>query len=921
MIDILFLFCFYLNSQTQLITKDFDWKVKKTQHFDIYHYSGSEKWLDYVERIVEDAYLKGKKEYNPRLDKTIPFFFYTASKYFQQNTISETGEGTGGFTEPYKDRFVVYSDGSKRWLRYVIFHEFGHEIQFSVLVDGWWESPMILKTVFYPLWMLEGLSEDMTDEWDKAMEDMYVRDYFVDGKLPPLVKLHGFAHLKPHQITLGYKTGAKAIKFLKQEYGYDKAGLFLYYFRDSYDINTVLKKLIGSDIETFNRKFTEHLAFYFSSQIKENNMTEASNYGTQLTVDGDDIPVFNTSPLPLGKGKIAYISTYRGYPSIVLDDGKKRKIIDRGTSGLDWIVYSNFTLPKRYLFKSSDSRYIVFSGRKDHKDYICIYDSENDLLRKVEIKDVDEISQVSFSPDDKKIVFAAMKDSFYDIYEADFNKLKNSTVFTIGEAIKITDDNDYESSAQYISNDKIAFICEEEKDNKISNSICISEHGEKKKIFDLVDVSDFYYDRSKNIFYIISPDNGNYELYSYIPSDGSFYRHTSVVGGIFTPYSDNDGIYVSYFRHGSMHIFRFDEDKIDYKPVKKNYSLSDSFYSSFLLTETQKQVQKYKTKFSTDLFFPAFLYSSPGGFFIFNYLMFSDFISRHSFSIYSNINSASSSVDLRLNYLYNRYRTKFFTSLTVDNYTQDIEKPGYKKRFLYLSSGFIYPVDRNSQIYLILNTENDEKKYIYPYSYIYYNYRNKERGGSVIFSRDMIDGVYLTAVDGYALSVSLSSYGSIFGGNRYYNLFSSQYIKYIPISRKSTVANRVFAGISSGRDYPYYSYSGVGGVRGLMSSLAKSKNIALYNFELRLPVFYTDYYMYYIFPDFYFKSFYIKLFSDNSYRWGNYGIKDRFYSSWGFGFDVYTFILQTYRMVLSVDFSKNLNNGSDIVYFYIGPVF
>ncbi len=409
MTEIFLFISFFLNAQTQLITRDFDWKISKTENFDIYHYSGAEGWLGYLKKILQQAYDKGKKEYNPQLDKRIPFFFFTAPKYFQQNSINDVGEGTGGFTEPYKDRFVVYSDGSKRWLRYVIYHEFGHEIQFSVLIDGWWETPKILKTFVYPLWMLEGLSENMTDDWDIAMEDMYVRDYFLDGRLPPLEKLFGFSHLKPHQITLAYKTGAKAIRFLKEEYGYDKPGLMLYYWQQSYDINTVLKKLIGSDLNQFNEKFKDYLALRFYTQMREKNMIEALYYGDRLTDDIDDIPVFNTSPVILKDGSLAYISTIKGYPSVIIENrnNKSKIILDRDKTSLDWIMYSNFSFPKRYLSSSADGVYIVFSGRKSHRDYICIYNTLTGKFKKTEIRNIDDIAQINFSTDGKKNCFCS----------------------------------------------------------------------------------------------------------------------------------------------------------------------------------------------------------------------------------------------------------------------------------------------------------------------------------------------------------------------------------------------------------------------------------------------------------------------------------------------------------------------------------
>ncbi|MCX7641387.1 MAG: hypothetical protein N2Z20_01985, partial [Elusimicrobiales bacterium] len=735
-----------LFSQTQLITRDYNWKIYSTRHFDIYHTTESTRWLGYLEKYLENAYEKGKREYNPNLSKRIPFFFYSASKYFQQNTIIEVGEGTGGFTEPYKDRFVVYSDGSKRWLKYVIYHEFGHEIQFSILVDGWWESPKILKTIFYPMWMMEGLSENMTDDWDIALEDMYVRDYFLDGKLPSLDKLFGFGHLKPHQVTLGYKTGAKAIRFLKEEYGYDKPGLMLYLWRDSYDINTVLQKLIGIDIYKFDSKFKEYLSIRYLKQIEELNLNEISIYGNLVTSNVDDIPVFNVSPVAFGS-TIAYISTITGYPSVVIEEmnTKKRIILDKNKTGLDYIPYSKFVLPVRYLSISEDGNYLFFTGRKNHKDFICIYEIGTGKFRKVPVNGVDEIGQINVSTDLKKIVFSAMKNSVYDIYETEFDLVLNSNEFNINSAKQLTNDDDYDSIPQYITNDEVVFICEEEKDDIIKNSICSVKNGKKYKIFDLIDVADFYYDKKNFIFYIVSSSGGAYDLYSYY-TDGKFFKNTSVIGGVFTPYVNGEKIYFSYFRHGSIHVYESKPILLNYKKIEGENTLNLKEFEQSEFKVDSFKVYDYKLKFSTDLFFPAFLYSSSGGMYIFNYLQLSDYTSRHSVSVFTNYNAFYSYLDLRVSYLYNRYRTKFIFSGDILNYTDNYSNLKHKRNVFDSDLGLIYPLDLYSQIYFIFNLKNNFKDYK-NFNQNFFDLKERKRGFLISYVCNKLEGLYLTAVN------------------------------------------------------------------------------------------------------------------------------------------------------------------------------
>ncbi|MEK7721421.1 MAG: hypothetical protein AAB359_03425, partial [Elusimicrobiota bacterium] len=229
--------------ESKVIVKDFEWKIYATAHFDIHYYPGSEPWLTYASGVLEEAYRRETAELNPGLAKRIPFFLYGTINDMQQSGIADVSDGVGGLTEPFKDRFMVWSDGSKGWLKNVIEHELAHEMQFSVLVDGFWKSARILKTYVYPLWMMEGIAEYETGNSDLALERMYVRDAALSGSMLRLERLNQFAHLKPHQTTLAYKTGAQAIRFLAGQYGRDKPARMLELFKSRYDVSAVLEPL------------------------------------------------------------------------------------------------------------------------------------------------------------------------------------------------------------------------------------------------------------------------------------------------------------------------------------------------------------------------------------------------------------------------------------------------------------------------------------------------------------------------------------------------------------------------------------------------------------------------------------------------------------------------------------------------------
>jgi len=120
-----------------------------------------------------------------------------------------------------------------------------------------------------------------------------------------------------------------------------------------------------------------------------------------------------------------------------------------------------------------------------------------------------------------------------------------------------------------------------------------------------------------------------------------------------------------------------------------------------------------------------------------------------------------------------------------------------------------------------------------------------------------------------------------------------------------------------------------GGPRGFSGSSAENEKsgVLINNAELRVPLTGNmNYYMWYMFPDFYFKAIYAKVFMDSAYGWdraSRFGrVKtDEIRNSAGVGVDIHIFILQAFHLVLSFDYARRTTAGGEIFYFYLGPLF
>jgi len=924
-----FIISLHSREENQVINKKFDWKIYSTKNFDIYYYEDSKPFLEYSAYVLERARIEESLYLNPNFNKRIPFFLFASINDMEQNSITPVGDGIGGLTEPYKDRFMVWSDGSKDWLKDVIYHEFAHEQQFSVLIDGFWKSARILKTYIYPLWMMEGISEYATGDNDIAIEEMYVRDSVISGNPLSLLHLQQFGHLKPHQMTLAYKTGDQAIRFLAEEYGQDKPALMMQIYRNKYDINSVLQQLIGIDIFTFDRKFKEYLDFKYYSQIKNKKLEDVQFYGKKLTYQKDDIPDFNLSPVySENYKKIIYISTKQGHPPILvikdIENGKEIKL-DYMKMDIENIPYSRFTKIINSLSISKNGRYIIFSAQKNHKEYLCIYDLKNNDFKKILMSNFMEARQFSFSPDDKKIVFVGMVKGINDLYEIDFPD--NIYEIKLENARKITDNFQDEISPSYLNENEIIYSCENGYFDDLKRDLClVSKNGEIRKILSMKgNIYDPVYDNKEDGIYFISDEDNIFNLYFYSINKNKVYKMTNVVGGVFSPSISNEHIYFSYFRNGSMNIYEADRHNFRYEEIP--LSLTENLKRDKLIeVENIGKEKEYKFKASTDLFFPAFLFSSPGGLFWMNYWQASDFLGYHNIGFYLNYNSAYTYYNYQFQYSYNKFITKIIyqrDSFSIKD-VEDENVGKYNKEYSRNIFGLSYPFDRYKKAEFYFLTKDEYRNY----KDLGIKYNNRTRAFQLSYISDYINGLYLLATYGNRIQFTYQKALEEFNGNEKYDLYLFEDLYYIPLSRKSTIVNRFFGAFSNGRDRKNFDYGGINGLRGFMRGGDSNENTRalVYDIELRFPLTNMNYYMWYMFPDFYFKAIYFKIFSDNAYGWdykseiSNFKIS-HVKSSIGFGLNFHTFVLQAFQMILSFDYAFRLNDGGKIFYFYLGPLF
>lgn len=910
--------------------RSFDWKASDTPHFKVHSYGADAAVAPFAQSVLERSYGRLSKALGVSWDEKgrKPFFLYASVNDMQQSNIVEVGDGTGGVTEAFKDRFMVFHDGSRQWLDLVSTHELTHIFQYHVLVSGWWRSGRILKAIIYPLWMMEGMAEFFSWGIEDTSGETLVRDAASSGGLIPLWKLEHFSHLKPHQVRLAYESGAKALGFLESEYGEGSVSRMLHLFESRFESSAVLGEVTGLDVFAFDKKWREYEEERAKRRIRLDGLKEPEAYGPALTRPSGDLPEYNSSPVftPDG-GKMAWLSTRDGFPPQVmvrdLPSGRTRSVMSHDTR-VETVMLGNFDNVSRVLALSPDGRTLAFTGTKNHKDSLWTLDLASGRMRRLEVPGFQTLTQPAFAPDGRSIAFSGMRDGVTDIWRIGVD----------GTGLQRLTDDPQDDQTPSFSPDGAWLVYSSEVERPGSPML----YQRRLRRLELADGTSRVLAELPGSARdpVVSPDGtkvlfslqggGLYDVHELDLASGQVTRLTRSIGAAYTPvYAPGGDVAFAALRRGGIHIHRGPRSGFGSDGPASDLEGAVVEAST---APVQAAPSVVRSPFSTDLFLPAFFYSSNGGLFWTSYYQGSDLLGDHSVAGLVSYASGQGYLDYQTQYDYKRWRTGLSFGAVgrlrrdfLDSSSGIAQDESAHAQYLMASR----PFDRYQRLETTLASVTESYSSVYTIA----RPRREARLATAAFVRDTVRGRYLVATGGNRLRLGYSVAPRILGGNSVREGVFGEAHQYVPTGGLSALALRGQASGFWGPDPPQFVLGGIGGVRGYGRSTTIDSGRAgvVATAEWRIPVFRNlDYYMWYIFPDFYFKAVSLALFTDAGTAWDSEPqlratrLKDLRHS-YGGGLRVHTFILQLFPLVLHFDYAQRSTSDGGVFYVYLGPLF
>src|SRR5690242_67014 len=167
----------------------FDFKVLKTDHFDIYYYPEEQQAVDIAARMAERWYARLSTVLGHQLSSRQPIILYASHTHFEQTNVLEgqIPEGTGGVTEATRRRMILPFAGGLAETNHVLGHEMVHAFQYDMASRP--NGQTAIGVLNLPLWFIEGMAEYLSIGPVDSNTAMWIRDASSRDKMPSVDKL------------------------------------------------------------------------------------------------------------------------------------------------------------------------------------------------------------------------------------------------------------------------------------------------------------------------------------------------------------------------------------------------------------------------------------------------------------------------------------------------------------------------------------------------------------------------------------------------------------------------------------------------------------------------------------------------------------------------------------------------------------
>ncbi len=806
------------------------WKVFETRHFRIHYYGDIVKLIPQIARTLEETHDDYRKRMDIALSRKIPVVIYSNVSDFLQTNITDSSlsEGVGGFTELSKRRLVVPFKGDIFDFLRVVKHELVHVFQYEYIIPSSMPlSPFYNYLTFPPLWMMEGMAEHFSNDWQEEGR-MLVRENVLTASVPDVGMMNDSVF--QYYGYYGYKLAQSFTEFLCAKYGEDK--FVLLFKRLSGRISTGLSKefrrVYGVEMNVAYEIWREQLKqTYWNDGLDTKNPYEVFSFTelkSGMREQYDDVFMYAPVISPLGDVCAVY-SGLRGETDILLIGAENGRIVDNITKGLSDRKFDYIKIiPSGICWDGSGDK-VSFIVRKGNRDAVATKDIITGRLKMTIPRGLDSLTAVETGGDGW-------------LYVTGQTGSENA-------AAKLYDDGRTEILAvsRFNKEDITAAgdgrICVLEK-REFGDTIVLYDtvKGLKRQLYVTDNIRSMDYVDGK-LYFDRNFGDGIY-ICSYDIDTGEARQVTESLNSTINPNASSDMLMFNIYRGGRYLTARlYKEDFMDTLLVDESIP---SRYEIYEVSEGAVQAVKdasapYKVKMKADLVGGSLQYDTGGYFRSYTTVTGMDIMGDYRFLILADLTSVQDFEDINMQLSFEYRKKRYMLNAAVYSFNEYFESDvsmflDYYERYTGGMISASYPLSEKDRVECAVNIYSRRTSYFN----LYYDYSDMAYTTLLSLVRDSsrswgyfhpLSGhrFRLTYEQSYPVSDSLK-FGSLVADLR----------KYWKISSRMSLAFRCVGGESWGEDKNSFKIGGVDTVRGYDYEEIEGNRILFFNGELRFPV-------------------------------------------------------------------------------------
>lgn len=396
------------------------WRVIETEHFQIHYYPQIADVAPDAARMAERSYARLSRLMAHQFREKKPVLIFGSSGDFaQSNVFGDLGEGTGGVTDPLRQRMAQFFSGDWASFEHVLQHEMVHVFQFDIFSRGRAGAGLQnLAMVNPPLWFMEGLAEYFSIGEKHEWTDAWVRDAVTNNALPSIAQMTE----RPDKY-FPYRYGLSVWQYVGGRWGDEVIGEIMNAV-PSIGIDRAFRREIGLSLDELSGEWKQAMQNKFLPTVADLQRPRSFAEPLLSQKRSGSIGSLFVAPALSDDGKyITYIalgSFLRGevFPDMYLanaETGKRIKRLVKTTTNPDFeqlrFIYSQPSF-------SPDAQLLAFTGQSGGRDVLYVMNVKSRRIIKRFDFELDQVLSPSFSPDGRRIVFSGMRRGTSDLYIA-----------------------------------------------------------------------------------------------------------------------------------------------------------------------------------------------------------------------------------------------------------------------------------------------------------------------------------------------------------------------------------------------------------------------------------------------------------------------------------------------------------------------